>query len=122
MIKFREKTIFILDENGDTMPFQIEELQTELADCFNKGNLAHESSYAEDIILSLDYFLNREDAGSLCTVQELNQMVASMLDEAGFFEIAEIYRSKKNFHVFQISHLLELLKQVNKQETELESI
>ncbi len=97
MIKFREKTIFILDENGDTMPFQIEELQTELADCFNKGNLAHESSYAEDIILSLDYFLNREDAGSLCTVQELNQMVASMLDEAGFFEIAEIYRSKKNF-------------------------
>lgn len=97
MIKFKEKTLTILDENGDTIPFQIEELQAELAECFRNGNLASESSYAEDIILLLDYFFSEEKSGNLYSMQEVNQVVAMLLEEAGFSEIAEIYRKKKNF-------------------------
>ncbi len=97
MIKFKEKTLLILDDNGDTVPFQIEELQSELAECFCKGNQVNERDFAEDIILSLDYFFNENNSGNLYSIQEVNQMVANILDEAGFFDIAEIYRKKKNF-------------------------
>lgn len=97
MIKFKDSTLLMLDENGDTMPFQIEDLQAELVECFARGQLQAESTFAEDIALALEYVLLEQGDGKLFSVHELNGMVAIMLESAGFFDIAKIYREKNNF-------------------------
>jgi hypothetical protein len=97
MIKFKEKTLFIHDDNGDIVPFQIEELQAELAECFCSSGLVDESSFAEDIILSLDYFFNEQNSGNLYTTKDLTKFVSAILEDAGFLEVAKLYCDKKRF-------------------------
>ena len=97
MIKFKDKTLFIRDDTGDIVPFQIEELQAELAECFCLSGLADESSFAEDIILSLDYFFNEQNSGNLYSTKDLTQFVSTILEDAGFLEVAKIYCDKKRF-------------------------
>ena len=97
MIKFKEKTLFIRDDNGDIVPYQIEELQSELAECFCRSGLVDESSFAEDIILSLDYFFNEQNSGNLYTTKDLTKFVSAILEDAGFLDVAKLYCDKKRF-------------------------
>lgn len=114
MIKIGEKTFFLVDDDGNEIPWTVTDLQSELIYCFLSCGLAENSCFAEDVALAVEFSLQQsEEAGCCVRTAEMLEIVVKTLENSGFYNAAECFR-KRNSRELEVlfSTSLEGLKHV----------
>lgn len=94
MIQLSEGSIMVLRGDGSSAPFDSDELQSRIIkSCLSSG--VKDAWIAEDISLSVEHALVSQAGDGSRTVEasELDRIVARILDETGYHEVAEDFRS-----------------------------
>jgi hypothetical protein len=94
MIMLMDSAIMILDRDGRATPFDSEELQTRIIKaCLAAGG--SDTWIAQDISLSVEFAILSQSGGAPARVgeAEFDALVVKVLDETGYPEVAERFRS-----------------------------
>lgn len=95
MIKIGEKTFFLVDDDGNEIPWTVTDLQSELIYCFLSCGLAENSCFAEDVALAVEYSVHQSEQTN-CSVRtaEMAEIVIKTLENSGFYNVAECFRKR----------------------------
>lgn len=93
MIMLKDNAILVIGQDGRSTPFEPEDLQTRIIKCcLASGN--KDVWIAQDISLSIEYALvsRAGDGPATVRVAELESLVAKILEETGYHDVAERFR------------------------------
>lgn len=93
MIMLKNNAALVVGLDGRSSPFEPEELQTRIIkSCLSSGN--KDVWIAQDISLSVEYALSEKAEEGQATVRaaELDALVAKILEETGYGDVAESFR------------------------------
>ena len=86
--------VMIREFGGELFPFDPEELQARLIGCFLAAGLRESVDLPQDIVLAVEYTLRKAPRKELIFGRgEVERAVIRLLEEAGFPEVAKLYRS-----------------------------
>ena len=93
MIKLSDSSILVVGSDGRAIPFEPEDLQTRIIKaCISSGN--KDLWIAQDIALSVEFAIvsQSQDSSSSIRASELDSLVAKILEETGYSEVAGKFR------------------------------